>query len=70
MRAYGMAGHVIRRLHQISTQVFAKRMQDSRNVVYGRVTSGGVVFHHVARFPTSMNNMTSHPIMRPRGVAD
>ena len=29
MRAYGMAGHVIRRLHQISTQVFAKRMQEA-----------------------------------------
>lgn len=29
MKAHGMPGHLIRRLHQISTQVFAKRMQDA-----------------------------------------
>jgi len=29
MRAHGMAGHLIRRLHQISTQVFTKRMQEA-----------------------------------------
>ncbi|PLX36017.1 MAG: MarR family transcriptional regulator [Hyphomicrobiales bacterium] len=28
MKAYGMAGHVIRRLHQLSTHVFSKRMAD------------------------------------------
>ena len=27
MEAYGMAGHLIRRLHQISTQVFMRRVQ-------------------------------------------
>jgi MarR family transcriptional regulator, temperature-dependent positive regulator of motility len=30
MKTHGMAGHLIRRLHQLSTQVFAKRMQDIR----------------------------------------
>ncbi|WP_323037130.1 MarR family transcriptional regulator [Pararhodobacter sp.] len=29
MEAYGMAGHLIRRLHQISTQVFMARMRDA-----------------------------------------
>lgn len=29
MKSHGMAGHLIRRLHQISTQVFAKRMQEA-----------------------------------------
>lgn len=29
MRAHRMAGHLIRRLNQISTQVFTKRMQDA-----------------------------------------
>ncbi len=27
MKTHGMAGHLIRRLHQISTQVFARRTQ-------------------------------------------
>ena len=30
MKTHGMAGHLIRRLHQLSTQVFTKRMQDIR----------------------------------------
>ena len=29
MRTYGMAGHLIRRLHQISTQLFTKHMQEA-----------------------------------------
>lgn len=29
MKAHGMAGHLIRRLHQISTQVFSKHLQDA-----------------------------------------
>jgi DNA-binding MarR family transcriptional regulator len=29
MKTHSMAGHLIRRLHQISTQVFAKRVQDA-----------------------------------------
>ena len=29
MQAYGMAGHLIRRLNQISTQVFSKHMQQA-----------------------------------------
>lgn len=29
MKAHGMAGHLIRRLNQISTQVFSKRMQEA-----------------------------------------
>ncbi|MBF9030328.1 MarR family transcriptional regulator [Rhodobacterales bacterium HKCCE3408] len=29
MKAYGMAGHLIRRLNQISTQVFTKHMQEA-----------------------------------------
>ncbi|WP_425053878.1 MarR family winged helix-turn-helix transcriptional regulator [Psychromarinibacter sp. S121] len=29
MEAYGMAGHLIRRLNQISTQVFSRRMQEA-----------------------------------------
>ncbi|GAB4359083.1 MAG: MarR family transcriptional regulator [Oricola sp.] len=29
MKAHGMAGHLIRRLHQISTQVFTRRMQEA-----------------------------------------
>ncbi len=29
MRAYGMAGHLIRRLNQVSTQVFMQRVQEA-----------------------------------------